>query len=266
MEQLPVRRCGANAAERQHAPYEVPSPLQGSIDWFPVHIVGFNGNSNDCFSVWKGVRGQGLVALVADRLGEDLAKLVLAHGRQPVQSCTSLFDQRICTGAVLTLTRLRVPPEHNGVQYCDSCDFMRYCHYGYTWSSATMRYEPVIAQCEPCGGKHMNTKTLDDDESVSERSTNQGQSPRAAAGCESDTASLTGVLPESPQRSIEETEPFEYVPLSEPEARAQLAAKRAREADMRAERLQAWQAAGCPSPTTTESMASSPLPSTMPYT
>ena len=34
--------------------------------------------------------GQDLLALVAEDLGEDLAKLVLTHGRQPVESSESL--------------------------------------------------------------------------------------------------------------------------------------------------------------------------------
>jgi hypothetical protein len=169
-----MRRC---CGERQHTSYGNTHQAPLPNDWLQVHIVGFNGGPLDSFSEWEDVCGQGIVAWLAKRLGADSATLALAHGRQPVQSSTSHIDQRICTGAVLTLTRLRVPPEHDGVQYCDSCDFVRYCHYGYTWSSATMRYEAVIAHCEPCGGKHINTEALDDDESVSERSSNQEQSP-----------------------------------------------------------------------------------------
>ena len=45
IEQLPKRHCGASAAE---------GSIEGSVDWFSVKIVSFNGDSIKSFSVWEG--------------------------------------------------------------------------------------------------------------------------------------------------------------------------------------------------------------------
>ena len=48
----------------------------------------------------------------------------------------------------LTVTRLIEAREHDGVQHCDSCRFIRFCHYGYSAGireSSIIGYEAVNA-------------------------------------------------------------------------------------------------------------------------
>ena len=51
----------------------------------------------------------------------------------------------------ISVQRLEAPPQHDGVQQCDSCLFVRHTFYGYV-QMAPGQWDAVVATCGPCGG------------------------------------------------------------------------------------------------------------------
>ena len=130
---------------------------RNSADFVALTFVSFCGELLDMFhSFDTNHDGRMLLQVVAHRLKKNIATMALSNGTKPLRSEYSLSEQGINTDTNLTVTYLLEPRAHDGIQKCDTCGFLRFCHFGYAyaWAPAIQEYEAVwFSVCEPCGGR-----------------------------------------------------------------------------------------------------------------
>ena len=106
----------------------------------------FNGERIGTIAVLPSYNGRDLVDVIAKAIGRVSELVHISIKGNQVDSGMALGDENIVTGDVVTITHLIHPLDHDGAHTCDSCEFQRFCHFGYSGDVA------VIALCEPCGG------------------------------------------------------------------------------------------------------------------
>jgi hypothetical protein len=171
-------------------------------------MVGFNGEYFDTLSFELFADARELVEVLARRLSANPATLALSQETNPLRAHLPLYVQGISAATTLTVTRLVEPREHDGVQQCDSCRFIRFCHYGYSAAireSSIIGYEAVIALCEPCGGSHAPPSEFEATESEPSDQEEDSDLPRAAEmhdGSLSDLGEDEPITPGTVPRSL----------------------------------------------------------------
>ena len=124
------------------------------VEVVDLTFVSFCGEPLDMihsFETW--LDGRELLRVVAHRLKKGIATMALSNGTEPLRSEYPLSEQGINTDTNLTVTYLLEPRAHDGIQECDTCGFLRFCHFGYAWAPAIQEYDAVLSVCEPCGGR-----------------------------------------------------------------------------------------------------------------
>ena len=114
----------------------------------PIHLTMmlFNGERIGTIAVAPSSNGGDLVEVIAKAIGRVSELVHISIKGNQVDPGMALGDENIVTGDVVTITHLIHPLDHDGARKCDSCQFQRFCHFGYSGDVA------VIALCEPCGG------------------------------------------------------------------------------------------------------------------
>ena len=107
----------------------------------------FNGKSIGTIAISSSFYGIDLVEAIAERLGCASATLSIRIKDNCVDPMAALGDASVITEDIVTITNLTEPPVQNCIYRCDSCEFQRFCHLGFSGDVA------VIALCEPCGGQ-----------------------------------------------------------------------------------------------------------------
>ena len=107
----------------------------------------FNGKSVGTIDISSSSSGIVLVETIAKRLDCASATFSISIKGKCVDARTALGDAGVINEDVVTITHLTEPSVHDGIYRCNSCQFQRFCHFGYSHGEA------VIALCEPCGGQ-----------------------------------------------------------------------------------------------------------------
>ena len=117
------------------------------IPFIHLAMMKFNGDYVGMIAVSLSFSGRDLVEAIAEELGCASATLSISIKDNCVDPMTALGDASVITEDIVTITNLTQPPVHNGIYRCDSCEFQRFCHLGFSGDVA------VIALCGPCGGQ-----------------------------------------------------------------------------------------------------------------
>ena len=131
-----------------------------------LRIVSFNGDLLCRVTVCPRSTGKEVMDKVADELRTGCQNISLSVGTNALCSRTAVLDQNISDGSCISMTRLLEPENHDGVQECDGCGYVRFCFHGYACCPFSQEYEAVISNCQSCGGEYVDVGArLDMDDS-----------------------------------------------------------------------------------------------------